>query len=80
MDTSPEAERLHLQLLRRATPAWRLGAACSLSRFVIELARRGMRRAHPDLSPRDLDLLFVALNYGEELARGLRRDMDRRGR
>ncbi len=72
-DTDPEAERVQLELLRRATPARRWAMALSLTQTVLELSRNGLRRAMPGASEEDVRLRFVELNYGRELATGVRR-------
>ena len=74
-DTDPETERVHLEMLRRASPGRRLGLALSLSRSVMSLSRQGLSGRHPGASPEELGLRFVALHYGEELARALRADL-----
>jgi hypothetical protein len=71
-DTDSTAERVQLDLLRRAGTTRRVALALSLSRSMIELSRRGLRRSHPEASERELALLSVALCYGGELADGLR--------
>ncbi len=70
-DTHPEAARVHLELFRRATPDRRTAIALDLSEEVIALARRGISDANPGLSDRELDLIFVRVHYGEEMARRL---------
>ena len=72
-DTDFEAERVHLELLRRAGPAHRAGMALSLSAQVIGLARRAIRRSHPGASQEEVGLRFVERTYGSELASELRR-------
>jgi hypothetical protein len=67
-DTDPETERVHLELLRRASPARRLRLALSLSRTVMMLSRSGLARRHEDASPEEIGLRFVALHYGSDLA------------
>jgi hypothetical protein len=71
-DTSPEAERAQIQLLRRSTPTERAVLALSLSQTVLDLARRGLRAAHPDASEDDLRVLFVEIHYGRDLADQIR--------
>jgi hypothetical protein len=71
-DTSPDAERVQIELLRAATPSRRLALVRSLSATVVDLSRRAIRRAHPDLSEREVLLRWVALHYGEELAERVR--------
>ncbi|MHB1036114.1 MAG: hypothetical protein ACYC35_15835 [Pirellulales bacterium] len=71
-DTTPEAERVQLDLIRRMPIARRVASMRSLSRTVAGLARRGIALAHPKWTPTDLGLLFVEVHYGAELARRLR--------
>ena len=71
-DTDPETERLHLELLRRASPGRRVRLALSLSRSVMSLSRDGIARRHPEASPEEVGLRFVALHYGSDLADELR--------
>jgi hypothetical protein len=71
-DTDPEAERVHLELLRAASPSRRLRLALSFSRTAMSLARAGLARADPEASPEEIGLRFVALNYGPELAEEVR--------
>ena len=72
IDTHPKAEEVQLQLLRQATPAKRFGIMCSLSQTMAALSRRAIRRANPDYSQRELDLAFISIHYGEELAERVR--------
>jgi hypothetical protein len=74
-DTDPETERVHLEMLRSASPGRRLGLALSLSRSVTSLSREGLYRRHPGASPEELAVRFVALTYGEDLARELRAEL-----
>ena len=77
-DTHPDAERVQIDLLRRAGPTRRLQMALALSAQVIGLARRAIRRSYPGLSNVDTNLRFVELNYGRELAAELRRYLSAR--
>ena len=74
-DTDPEAERVHLKLLRAASPSRRLQLALSLSQTVIDLSREGLASRHPDASAEELGLRFVALHYGSQLAEEVRKDL-----
>ena len=62
---------MHLELFRRASPDRRTAIALDLSDEVIALARRGIADAHPGVSAREIDLIFVGVHYGEALARKL---------
>ena len=71
-DTDPEAERVQLELLRRATPERRLRLALSLTRSVLALSRNGLARKMPGASDEEIGLRFVELHYGPGLADELR--------
>jgi len=77
-DTSTEAERVQIDLIRGAPVSRRLHIAWSLSATVIGLARQALARAHPGASREELDLRFVELHYGADLAASLRDDLARR--
>ncbi len=67
-DTSPEAERVWIELLRRA-PAWRrLQLADHMSSTVRALSLAGLRQRHPRASERELRRLFADIHLGPELA------------
>ena len=70
-DTDPEAEKVQVDLLRRAGPGRRTQMALSLSGEVIGLARRAIERSLPDASPLEVQLRFVELQFGRELSREL---------
>ncbi|MFI5271739.1 MAG: hypothetical protein ACHQ4H_01730 [Ktedonobacterales bacterium] len=71
-DTSPDAERVQLELMRHASATRRVRLACSLSATTIALSRRALRRTHPEMSDQDALLAWVAQQYDPELARRLR--------
>jgi hypothetical protein len=78
MDTSPEAERVQIELIRKASPAKLFGLTNSLSRTMIQASRNTIRRLHPEASEEELALIFVELYYGKELADRVRADLERR--
>lgn len=79
-DTSPEVERVQIDLLRQAGPTRRFALARSLSQTAMQLARGGIRRRHPDADQEEVDLIFIATHYGRELAEQVRADLARRRR
>ncbi|MFN3762929.1 MAG: hypothetical protein ACK4WK_06990 [Anaerolineae bacterium] len=79
-DTTPQAARAQIELLRRATPAQRFYLTCSLSQTAMELARRALRRRMPGASETEVNLAFVALWYGKDLAEEVRRYLAQRER
>jgi hypothetical protein len=77
-DTTPDAERVQVDLLRAAPVARRLHLALQLSATVIGAARRALARSQPHASRRELDVRFVELHYGTDVAAGLRAEFERR--
>jgi hypothetical protein len=67
-DTSPEAERVLIELLRRASPARKMGMIASANRASRELALCGLKMRFPNDSPARLRRRFAGLWLGEELA------------
>lgn len=64
LDTSLQAEQMHIDLLRRAGIAKRLRCLRSLSSSVTQLARRALRRAHPELTDQVINARFLLNQYG----------------
>lgn len=77
-DTDPQAEKVLVELIRKSSVAERISRVCSLSQTVMYLSRRAIQRANPDMSEREVDLLFVELHYGKDLADRLRSYMERK--
>jgi hypothetical protein len=67
-DTHPEAERVQIELLRKATPERRLELGLSLSQTALRIARQAIAKANPLASEEEQKLLFVEVTYGKDLA------------
>jgi hypothetical protein len=76
-DRSREAERVQAKLLGRATASERTALALSWSQTMLELARNGLRRAHPELGEDELKVLFIEIHHGRQLAEGVRERLRR---
>lgn len=75
-DTALEVEKVQIELIRKSSIAKRISVVGSLSQTVRYLSRRSIQRANPSFSEREVDIAFVALHYGEELAENLRLYME----
>ncbi len=71
-DTDPRAEKVLIDLIRKATIAKRISRMRSLSRTILRLAQRGIKKAHPELDEQELKILFVKIHYGDDLAHRFR--------
>jgi hypothetical protein len=72
-DTSPDAEAVLIKLIRQADVAERMARMRSLTALATRLSRRAIAETRPELSPREVDLMWVELHYGRRLAAELRR-------
>ncbi len=77
-DTSPEMERVQIELIREASPAKIFGLVRSMSQTMMQASRENIRRLHPDASKEELTLIFVELYYGKEPANLVRTQMEKR--
>jgi hypothetical protein len=77
-DTDADAERVQIELLRRAGVARRAAMALSLSAQVIGLARRALRRSSPGATEQEIGVRFVERHYGRDLAAEVRRFLSTR--
>ena len=67
-DTSPEGERVLIELLRQA-PTWRrLQLADRMSRMVRDLSLAGLRARYPRATDAELRRRFADIHLGPQLA------------
>jgi len=71
-DTSPEAEKVQIELLRKMSIAQRISRVRDWTRMVVHLSRQGLARANPGVDNQELDILWVEHHYGRDLATKLR--------
>jgi hypothetical protein len=67
-DTSPEAERVLIELLRKASPARKFAMMVSANLAARELALAGLRARYPDEPPVRLRRRLAEVWLGSELA------------
>ena len=77
-DTSPEMERVQIELIRKAIPAKLFGLVRSMSQTMIEASIRNIRKLHPDASQEEITLIFVELYYGKKVADLVRSQIEKR--
>lgn len=76
-DTDLQAEQVHIALLRRASSARRLFCLRSLSRNIVRLGQRALARTHPELTRREIVVLFAARHYPGLSTQALKKAADR---
>ena len=65
-DTHPDA--VQCELLRRMATVQKFELTCALTDMAIDQTRRAIERRHPGISQREVDLKFIELSYGADLA------------
>ena len=68
-DTSPEAEAILLERIRRMTPAERFVEGVRLCRTARLITRAGIRHRHPEYSDAEVEEAFARLLWGDDLYR-----------
>lgn len=68
LDTNLKAEKVQIELIRGLSIAQRISIVRYLSQMTMFLSRRVIQRANPSMSEQDVDLVFVELHYGKDLA------------
>lgn len=77
-DTHPKIKEIQISLMRKAGISERTMRMRSLSQTVINLSRRAISRTHPEYNKHDVDLFFVRLHYGDDIADRLQTYIDRK--
>ena len=67
-DTTPEAEALYFQLLRKKSGAQRLKMASQMNTTVRTLAMSGLRERYPSEDETQLKIRLAELLYGADIA------------
>ena len=67
LDTSPEAERIQLDIFRRMSPEERLQRGSELSQLCRGLLADGVRYRHPDYGEDEIHLAVIRIELGDEL-------------
>lgn len=77
-DTPPDVQRVQIELARRSTTAEKIAQVRRMTDSVVRLSRRAIARANPEFSADEVDLRWVEMNYGPELAAELREYLQNR--
>jgi hypothetical protein len=69
-DTTPEAQRVQADILRRLGPSRRLEIAIAMSEEARSLVKQRLRRQHPECDETALDRALIEELYGIRVGRG----------
>lgn len=78
IDTHIESEQVLISSLREKSIARKFSQIRSLSQLTMSLSKRAIARANKGFSDQQINLLFIALHYGRELANKVKIQLDKR--
>jgi hypothetical protein len=67
-DTHIKAEQFQKSLLRNRSTASKFAQIRSLSKSIIQLSKRAIFRANEGFDEQEVNLVFIKLHYGQDLA------------
>jgi hypothetical protein len=67
-DTTPDAERVLVELMRQASVTKRISITRSLTNLAVRMSRQAIAEAHPEYGPLEVKLYWMELHYGKPLA------------
>ncbi len=67
LDTSPEMERMQIEIYRKMSPARRLQVAMELTQLSRKLMAAGVRLRHPEYNEEQVRLAAIRLTISEKL-------------
>jgi len=71
-DTDRKAREVQADLVRKIPPDERAMKAIRMTTRLIRECKNAIRRNNPEYTDRQVDLAFIELNYGPELAQAVR--------
>ena len=77
IDTHPQIEKIQIALLKKQNAAQKFARVCSLSQTTMQLSKRAIARTNQSLDTKQLNLLFIRHQYGEQLAARVKKYMDK---
>jgi hypothetical protein len=75
-DTTPEADRVQIEIFRRMAPEQRLKQALELTEFARALSAAGVRSRHPGYSDHQVHMAVIKLTLGDEVFQRVYPDED----
>ena len=72
IDTSPDAERVLIGMIRKAPVSRRFGFVQSWTRSMIEGGKLNVKQVYPGSTSQDVELLYAERQYGKDVADELR--------
>lgn len=75
-DTNIQSEQMLISLLRKKSPAEKFASVRSLSQLTIQLSKHAIARANQGFDDDQVNVLFIRLHDGKELAHRFKRHID----
>ncbi len=76
-DTNVETEKKLISLLQKQSRAEKFSRVRSLSETAINLSKRAIKRTNKNLNEKQVNLLFIEYNYGKDLAKKVKKYLEK---
>ena len=77
IDTHPDTEKVLISLFRKSSISEKFSLVRSLTQTTIRLSKRAIARANKELNEEQINLIFVSLHYGKDLAENVKKYLER---
>ena len=67
-DTSSKIEEIQVNLIRKSSVSKRISIVQALTETTVQLSKKAILRANPQLNNQEINILFCSFTYGENLA------------
>ncbi len=78
IDTHPDAEKVLISLFRKASTSKKFSLVRTLTQTTIQLSKRAIARANKELNEEQINLIFISLHYGNDLAERVKKYLERK--
>ena len=76
IDTHIKSEEVLISSLREKSTATKFSQIRSLSQLTVNLSKRAIARANKGINDQQLNLIFIDLHYGQELANKVKKRLE----
>ena len=77
IDTNPKIERLIISLSKKKSTAKKFSQIRSITQTTMQLSKRAISRVNKNFDEYQINLLFINLHYGKDLAERVKKYLDK---
>lgn len=77
-DTPLKIEKIQIDLIRQLTISKRIAMVQALTETTVQLSKKAILKANPQLNGQEINILFCSFTYGESLANQIKEYINRK--